>query len=307
MKRLVGLGLLVVLIAAVRAVGAPGPTLPPVAAVAPPPSPLVAAVAAGRHWRLDTAHGAVHVWVPAGYHADGAATVVYVHGYYTDVDGAWRDHQLAEQFALSGANALFIACEAPAGNRTAVFWTSLSELLRTVRAGIDQPLPSGPVIAMGHSGAFRTLIPWLEDPRLDWVAMVDAAYAEIDPFVDWAKASPAHHLYFIGDDTIEWTEQMLRQLPGAIVVDRFPAEGLPAEAVAAPIVYVRSQYGHMRLVWGGVALPSLLRAMAAPLLPDAPWAEPLGVLPSPDAAVDASDGGLATVDAGVADDDPAQP
>ncbi|MCE9576469.1 MAG: hypothetical protein K8W52_25190 [Deltaproteobacteria bacterium] len=296
MKRLVGLGLCGALaIAAVHAIGAADVAAPVIA----PPSPLTTAVAAGKHWRLDTPNGAVHVWMPAGYHADGAATVVYVHGYYTDVDGAWREHQLPEQFALSGANAVFIACEAPAGNRQPVRWRSLSDLLRTVRAGIEEPLPTGPVVAMGHSGAFRTLIPWLDDPRLDWVVMVDAAYAEIDPFVDWVKASSVHHLYFIGDDTIEWTEEMLRQLPGAIVVDRFPAAGLPPEAESAPIVYVRSQYGHMRLVYGGVALPSVLRALPMPLLGDAPWSEPLGVLPPPDAAVDAGldgDGGGALVD-----------
>ena len=51
-----------------------------------------------RTFALATAHGPVHVWVPAGYHPDGAAIVLYVHGYYTGVDKAWiaeakRRHQ----------------------------------------------------------------------------------------------------------------------------------------------------------------------------------------------------------------------
>jgi hypothetical protein len=261
---------------------------------AAPPSPLTLAVAAGRHWRLDTPHGAVHVWTPRGYHADGAGLVAYVHGYYTDVDSAWRDYLLPEQFALAGVNAMFVACEAPAGNRQPVAWSSLSELLRTVQAGTGAPLPSGPVIAMGHSGAFRTLIPWLDDPRLDWVVMVDAAYARIDPFVDWVEGSPAHHLYFVGDDTIEWTEEMRRRMPETVEVDRFTFDGLPRDARAARVVYVRSQFAHMPIVTGGIALPSLVRAMPLEALPDAPWQVQLGDLPEPDAAVDAGplvDGG----------------
>ena len=255
-----------------------------------PPHALTLAVAAGRHWRIDSPHGAVHVWIPAGYHADGAGLVAYVHGYYTDVDGAWRDYQLAEQWAMSGVNAMFVACEAPANNKAPVYWGSLSELMRTVQGGTGQPLPQGPVIAMGHSGAFRTLIPWLDDPRVDWVVMVDAAYAHIDPFVDWVKASPTHHLYFVGDDTIEWTEEMRRSLPGAVEVDRFTFDGLPRDALAARVVYVRSQFAHMPIVTGGIALPSLVRAMPLEALPDAPWAVQLGDLPLPDAGV--PDGGV---------------
>jgi hypothetical protein len=251
----------------------------------PPPSPLTLAVAAGRHWRLDSAHGAIHVWTPPGYHADGAGLIVYVHGYYTDVDHAWHDYQLPEQFALAGVNAMFVACEAPAGNKQPVLWSSFSELARTVQAGTGQPLPSGPVIAAGHSGAFRTLIPWLDDPRVDWMILVDAAYARIDPFIDWVKASPAHHLYYVGDDTIEWTEEMRRQLPTSVDVDRFTFDGLPPEARAASIVYVKSQFAHMPLVTGGIALPTLMRAMPLEVLPHTPWTAPLGELPMPDAGV----------------------
>ena len=87
---------------------------------------------------------------------------------------------------------------------------------------------------------------------------------------------------------------MRRQLPTAVDVDRFTFDGLPAEARAASIVYVRSQFAHMPLVTGGIAIPSLLRAMPLELLPQAPWRVQLGDLPLPDAGVpDASgDGGV---------------
>jgi hypothetical protein len=73
-------------------------------------------VLGGRHWRIKTAQGAVHVWVPADYDRETAGTVVYVHGYYTDADGAWQEHELARQFKASRQNAMFVVPDAPSGN-----------------------------------------------------------------------------------------------------------------------------------------------------------------------------------------------
>ncbi|MCB9562367.1 MAG: hypothetical protein H6708_18330 [Kofleriaceae bacterium] len=248
------------------------------------PHPLRAAVDAGQHVRLDTDHGAVHVWVPAGYHADGAATIVYVHGYYTDVDQAWTNHQLPEQFALSGLDAVFIACEAPAGSRPAVSWTSMGDLLDTVFARTTITRPMGPVIAVGHSGAFRTLLTWLDYPLLDQIVLVDALYAEVEPFRAWLAASPSHRLIDVGEDTVRWTDELARAEAGegSIEVDRFPFEdrGWPEGAFEARLLTVRSQMGHMELVTAGVALPMLLRLLPVEVLPDAPWDQPLGSLPA---------------------------
>lgn len=111
----------------------------------------------GRHWRIKTAQGSVHVWVPPGYNRETAGTVVYVHGYYTDADGAWRDHQLAKQFKASRQNAMFVVPDAPASNEQGVHWPALTDLRRAVtRANIR--LPEGPIVVMGHSGAFRTVM-----------------------------------------------------------------------------------------------------------------------------------------------------
>ena len=43
-----------------------------------------------QHTRLRTPNGAVHVWKPAAYDPSTAGIVIYVHGYYVDVDDAWR-------------------------------------------------------------------------------------------------------------------------------------------------------------------------------------------------------------------------
>src|ERR1700690_1207535 len=77
-------------------------------------------VAGGKHWRIVTSAGAVHVWVPADYSRDTAGTVIYVHGYWTNADGAWRDHELARQFKASHQNAMFVVPDAPAGNEDSV-------------------------------------------------------------------------------------------------------------------------------------------------------------------------------------------
>src|SRR5215470_960454 len=70
----------------------------------------------GLHWKIKTDSGFIHVWRPKGYEPRSAATIVYVHGYYTDADTAWTKHRLVEQFDASGKNALFIVGEAPASS-----------------------------------------------------------------------------------------------------------------------------------------------------------------------------------------------
>lgn len=247
--------------------------------------PLTTAVAAGRHERLATDHGPVHVWIPAGYHADGAATIVYVHGYYTDVDQAWTGHQLPEQFALAGVNAVFIACEGPSGSRDPVAWRSLGDLVQTVVSDTGVTPPMGPLVAMGHSGAFRTLAPWLEEPRLDHVVLIDALYEHVDTFRRWVRSSPRHRLIDVGEHTIRWAEELARGLSedgvAPVYVDRFPASERewPAGVRHARAVEVRAQFSHMQLVQDGVVIPMVLRLLPVEVLADAPWDQPLGDLP----------------------------
>jgi hypothetical protein len=234
------------------------------------------AVEAGRQWRLDTPQGPVHVWAPAGYDRATAQTIVYVHGYFTDVDGAWQKDELPAQFARSGLNALFIACEAPSSYDQPVRWTSLAQLLEAVRTGIDDPLPRGPVIAVGHSAAFRTLTAWLPEHELDTLVLFDAAY-ETDQFVAWVNASKAHRLIDVGDDTRAWTERLHSALPDTIVVDHVPAPGSDELPVGARVLYIKSDVGHMPLVEDGVALPVVLRALTARRVTGAPAFAPLDV------------------------------
>lgn len=231
---------------------------------------LAAAGKHERHLRFRTQHGPLHVWFPAGYDRATAATVVFVHGYFADVDTAWSRYHLAAQFRASRMNALFIACEAPTSQHDRVAWASLGDLLRTVAGKLGQ-LPDGRLVVIGHSGAHRTLAGWLDEPRVDTIALVDAAYSDLSSYRAWLEQRTGRRLIDVGDVTRAVTDAFHNDLPETLVVDRFPPPErgmLSPEVQSARVVYVRSFMGHMELVTGGVALPMILRALEAPLVED---------------------------------------
>ncbi|HEX2688112.1 MAG TPA: hypothetical protein VHN14_15895 [Kofleriaceae bacterium] len=252
-------------------------------------SPIASAVARGRHVRIDGPRGPIHVFIPASYHAETGATIVYLHGYFDDADTAWTGHQLAQQFALSACNALFIVPEAPVAPKVPINYPDLGELLRLVEDGAGVMRGAALTVAVGHSGAFRTLQAWLDEPLLDQMVMIDAMYGDEDAIVGWVRASPRHRLIFVGEDTLLATESIAEKLPDTLTIDRFPPtyDTWPAAATTARSVYVRAQFAHMPLVTEGIVLPSLLRLLPVELLADEPWQLPLGSLPPlPDASVD---------------------
>jgi hypothetical protein len=242
----------------------------------PPPTPhevaLDDAVAAGRHWRLDTERGPVHVWTPANYDAATAATVVFVHGYFVSVDEAWADYRLPHQFALSGINAMFIAAQAPMAKRDSLVWPSLSALVRTVKDSVDVAMPTKRLVAVGHSGAYRTLANWLPNESLDTVVLLDALYGEYR-FMPWARDSKTNRLVNIAYETDRYSDVMHRYLPSTVKLEGLPAEGFPD----ARILYTKTDVGHWQLVTDGVALPLALRAIGVEPVVNAPVDVPLGL------------------------------
>ena len=217
----------------------------------------------GQHLRLGTAHGVVHVWRPRGYRHRSAGTVVYLHGYYTDVDQAWVDHKLAEQFRRSGRNALFLAVEAPSWNGEAPSWPTLEELFSTVEGLAKVEIPGGPLVVAGHSGGFRGIVPWLASPRIGEVLLLDGLYQSERSWADWLDAAPRgkHRLVLVGLETAARSEAWLPTRPGAVFLPRVPgkARGLRRAERRAPVLYMRSQHDHMAIIEEGEVLPLLLR------------------------------------------------
>jgi hypothetical protein len=117
------------------------------------------------------------------------------------------------------------------------------------------------------------------------VVSLDAMYAEIDPFREWLLGSPDRRFIDVTEDTVRWSEELVRDLAAAgeapVVVDRLPDvdREWPEAARGARALMVRAQYTHMQIVTGGVVIPRVLRLLPVEILPDSPWAHPLGDLP----------------------------
>jgi hypothetical protein len=220
-------------------------------------------VAGGTHWRIKTKVGSVHVWIPENYNRDTAGTVVYVHGYWTDSDGAWKEYGLAKQFRASRQNAMFVVPDAPSNNQEQVKWDALSDLRKAVaRANIR--LPDGALIVMGHSGAFRTVMKWIDNRLVDQIILLDALYGgekAFDEYIDSGKRADDHKLIMIGSDTATESKAFSKSYPFAVVRDKMPesVSDFSKKERRAKLLYVRSQFGHMAMVTNSKVIPLLLR------------------------------------------------
>jgi hypothetical protein len=216
------------------------------------------------HLRFVTPRGAVHVWTPPSYDRDSARIVVYLHGFYVDVDHAWRDHMLAAQFERSGLNAVFVACAAPSGPKDPITFTSLESLLARVGQRMGG-LPTGEVIVVAHSGAHWMLRSWLGKDRIDSVVLLDAIYGELPQLREWLDASVEHRLVDVAELTRPWADEFHASLSKTSVVTELPSSDAAwREATKdSSIVYVHSNIGHMKLVTGGRVIPMILGSLGS--------------------------------------------
>lgn len=229
---------------------------------------------AGRAFRVESPEGPVRIWLPPHYDPATAATVVYVHGYNRSADVVWSVSALPRQFLASGRNAVFVVPTVAENDRAPLRWGRLSALLsRVERAGV--PLPGGPVVAVGHSGAYRTLSRWVDEPRLDAVVLLDALYGQEEAFARFARHG---RLVLVGHCTAARTERFLRRFAHVPRRDELPGRSpFTAEERSAPVVYFGTHLGHAALNDDGAAIPSLL-SLALPghgpeASPDARWLE----------------------------------
>lgn len=221
-------------------------------------------VEAGEHLRIETEHGPLHLWRPAKYDASTAGTVIYIHGYFTSVDQAWEGDRLAAQFDDSGRNALFIVIEAPQSGGEDVCWTSLEELLLTVEDRTPFPLPHGPLVVIGHSGAYRTILMWLCEPRVQHVILLDGLYAGQPEFHFWLRPqqhAKRHCMVLVSADTLRQSNRFARRVYGTARRSGIPTKSssFTLRETRAPLLYLRSQYDHDVIVSSGKVIPVLLR------------------------------------------------
>jgi hypothetical protein len=219
-------------------------------------------VAGGKHWRFETKNGPVHVWRPPGYWHPKAGIVVYVHGFWTNVDEAWTEHKLAEQFLASKQNALFIVPEAPSRLHAPLHWRSLGDLIREVRRQTKLKRPWGHVVVMGHSGAYRSITLWLDFRHLTHLILLDAMYGREEQFRRWVyNRRRNNRLMVIAADTLRVTEPWIRRQKNAVTMDLIPEfyEDFRPPEKKAKLLYMRSQFEHMDIVTQGKVIPIALR------------------------------------------------
>jgi len=220
-------------------------------------------VLGGRHWRIKTAQGSVHVWVPDGYDRATAGTVVYVHGYWTDSDGAWANYDLAKQFKMSHQNALFIVPDAPSSMEDNVKWPALTDLRRAIsRANIK--MPEGPIVVMGHSGAFRTVMQWVDHKLVDQIILLDAMYGgeyAFEEFIKSGKRADEHKMIVVGASVAQRSADFIRRYKFAYARENVPdtMSGFTKEERKAKLLYIHSQYSHYPIVTNKKVIPLLLR------------------------------------------------
>ena len=230
-------------------------------------------VLGGTHWRIEAAARVMHVWRPRGYRPGRVGLVIYVNGYRSSADKTWRSTGIAKQFFASHQNALFIVVDGPASPDEKVKFPALTEVVRLAqRYTRIRGFPRGHIVAIGHSAAYRTIVRWLDYRFLDHVVLVDALYAHGPEFRAWMtthRHHDWHKLIVTSNDTLSQTEQFLKPFKRVSRVSRFPDSyaGFTRAQRRAPVLFIRSQYGHSELVNSGKVIPVLLRLTRLALLP----------------------------------------
>jgi hypothetical protein len=158
--------------------------------------------------------------------------------------------------------------EAPASGEEASSWTYLGRLLTTVFKRTGLPRPGGPLVVVGHSAAYRTIAPWLVEPSLHSLILVDAMYGNEGGFREWLDRAPSNQMTLVVKGTAKWADPFVRAFPDAVSMPRIPdsIDDLTDEQQAAKLLHLESQYGHFELITEGKTLPVLLRRTSLPAI-----------------------------------------
>jgi hypothetical protein len=233
-----------------------------------PRAPLAAAAASlsqvatvpARAYRFTAPEGVVRGYRPRHFRAEDAGLVIYVHGLYTDVDRAWTEHHLPEQFAASGRNALFVVPAARGEAASPLPWVNLETLLAAVAREIPDGIPPGPLVLAGHSGAYKQMLVWLKHPRVKTLLLLDAIYGGEPEFRAWLETDPENRAALINHDTIKAAAAMTQDLLYAVYRRHTPTtlRALTAAQRTARLLSMDTRTDHFGIITGGQFLPLLL-------------------------------------------------
>jgi hypothetical protein len=232
-------------------------------------------VEGGRHLRLESQNGVVHVWMPPDFDPATAGTVVYLHGHGSSADDSWTTFALASQFKASWLNAMFIVPDSTADGEEPLHWESLGALLHFVGHAVGRPPLPGPLVVVGHSGAYRNIGAWLSDLSVDELVLLDALYDYEPAFRAWLEhpaPGKVRRLTLVSRETRRRGAAFVAAWDGAQSIDGVPEQviDLPGPARNAQVLELVSQFSHMAIVNSGKVIPMVLRRSTVALVASAP-------------------------------------
>lgn len=140
------------------------------------------------------------VFVPRYFKAGpGVDLVIYLHGWYGNLEKTFFEYPIVDQFARSKKNAILVV---PAGPKNAAdsfgghfeepdgFNEFVYELLEVLRArGVTHATQPGKIILAAHSGGYRSVAQILKQGGLERfiyeVYIFDGLYGRVDEFEAW--------------------------------------------------------------------------------------------------------------------------
>lgn len=168
----------------------------------------------------------VMIFIPNGFRpAEKTDFVIYLHGWYNNIDSACAQFNLMEQFAQSKKNAIFIFPEGPK-NAPDSFGGKLEDRngLKNLISDIVGFLKSkhkiktekvGKLLLAGHSGAYRAISFCLMHggltKNISDVILFDALYSQTDKFIHWITSFNGRFINIYTDDggTKKETESLM--------------------------------------------------------------------------------------------------
>src|SRR6185503_13570051 len=117
---------------------------------------------------------------------------------------------------------------------------------------------------MGHSGAFRTVMQWVDHKLVEQIILLDAMYAgesAFDEFIGTGKRADQHKLIVVGADTAQGSASFAKKYKFAASREKMPSsyDGFSKRERRAKLLYIRSQFNHMSIVTSRSVIPLLLR------------------------------------------------